>query len=874
MITLFLPRFTPRFPSLSLATALLLSPALLSAPLAAQQSPPPAPATEDATVLDKIVIEGADIEHSVLPIRPNSNFYGFDELVQNTPRSIFQVTTAQIAADHFHNFSDLARYSPSISRGTASNFSTFSKIRGGASDTTRNGVLLLPAAVRPFNNNYWEAVDIVAGIPSVIQGSTSRTAGVVNYVTKKPVFDGNHADVTVQIGRLGKEADTSYQQYTTQLDYNHVVDEKFAFRVSLQKTDAEQYWGNAGSDFYDIYAAATWKPFKNLTVDTNYNYTNAAGAMPYGINRLDQNLLDNWQYRSGLYIPQVNVGGTNYYASRAEPGKFAASKNGPYNIDAATIFTPGAPGSSKDNPAAISFVAPDHYTLVPIKGSQVLYTDRAFSDTREHLFQNITELKLNSHITLRNNSLFHYVHSYVYGNDGYQSYMINKMITSRFEFATDFEIGKSGSWLRRLGLRHQSNTGYEFRYLYNLCDMVEGNNVAGSNNFDATNPADGGGNLNYATLLGSPDANIYANPPVRAGASAVTPFQTGYGFWVNLPFADYYAAKGRYHGIGQTDTMLRVNDLYQNNLFTEQKLAVWKFILRAGARLTYINDFIKPLGSTDRAIDEGLITAYTKKNLRDHASENNYDLNGSISFLPFPWLTAYAAWDRDYASGDCYCCLTQGFSTLAADKRGLDRKQFHLKSTLREFGAKFEILPGKLFGSVAWFDQTRVNVTGPMFPFLPDGMINPRRYQGAEFALTYQPGNHFAAGINYGHITSRSLGMKMGAMSFPGGKEQEAGVPKDSGNAWAGYQFNNGLGVKASVWATSPWTVSGGVVRSQHNIDLGLFLASKKWRVDVDILNVTDEKNWAPSGSYAGDVTTYLLPAERLGLQAKITRRF
>jgi hypothetical protein len=910
-----LSRLLPR--RASLAASLLLLPVI--PPLAAQ-STVPKPQDEEATILDAVTIEGADVDHSVLPTRPNSNFYGFEELIQNSPRSIFQVSKTQIETDRFQNFSDLARYSPSISRGTASNFSTFSKIRGGASDTTRNGILLLPAAVRPFNNNYWEAVDIVAGVPSVIQGSTTRTAGVVNYVTKKPVFDGDHADVTVQIGRLGKNAATSYQQYTTQLDYNHVVDpDKLAFRVSLQKTDANQYWGNAGSDFYDIYAATTWRPLKNLTVETNYNYTHAAGAMPYGINRLDQNLLDNWQYRSGSYTPYAIafVDGTGNVFNSDGDGRtrkvlFASTQNRGYWAVAdpvtgtdwfgnPTYSAPATPAAAAFTSKAgtdlifspeqafryystasatpyttspqLQFAAPSSYTLVPIEGGQTLHSDRAFSDTQEHLFQNIASLRINEHFTLRNNSLFHYVHSYVNGSDGYHSYMINKMITSRFEFTTDFEIGKAGSWLEKLGVRHQSNSGFEFRYLYNLCDMIEGNNLAGSNIQDASNPNDGGGKLGYATLLGYPEANIYAGDPVASATGpAVTRFLTGYGAWAEVPF-NYYAGQGRYHGIGATDLMLRVNDLYQNNLFTEQKLSFWKFILRAGARLTYIKNHIYSLAPTYQAIAAGYLPGYENRHFEDRASEHNYDINGSISFQPVSWITAYIAWDRDFASGDCYCCLTQGFSNLYADpsagsgiyQKGLDDNQFHLKSSLREFGAKFEILPNKLFGSVAYFDQTRSNVMGPMPQYgIFQSTVSPRRYKGTEWALTYQPHNNFAAGVNYSHITSRA----------PGGNAQEAGVPKDSGNVWASYQFRNGLGVKASLWATSPWIVNGGVVRSQHNIDLGLFYASKKWRVDAGILNITDEKNWAPSGGYAGDVTTYLLPAERLGLTAKITRHF
>jgi hypothetical protein len=855
---------------------------------------------EEATVLDKVVIDEVDVDKSILPIRPNANFYGFEELIKDTPRSIFQVAKTQIETDHFQNFSDLARYSPSVGRLGASNFSTFSYIRGGTADTTRNGVLLLPAAVRPFNNNYWEAVDIVAGVPSVIQGSTVRTAGVVNYVTKKPTFDDNRTTLTVSIGRLGTDSDTSYPQYTFQLDQNFILkQDTLALRLSLQKTNAEQYWANAKSNFYDLYAATTWKPLKNLTINTNYNYTDAAGPMPYGVNRVDQTLLDNWQYRSGLYIPRAtayvdtsgnvfNSAGTGrtlayLYASRENPGYFAQTPNSLSRAPEAAQFTLQNGVDlhfSKDQPLTLSFIEPNQYTLVPIKGSQTLFNNKSFSDTNEHILQNIAELRVNEHLTLRNNSLYHHVASYVFGSDGYHSYMINKMVTSRIEVATDFELGPANSWLRKLGARHQSNSGYEFRYLWNLCDMVSSSNLGWNNTQDATNPADGAGHLGYGTTLGVD--NIYAGVPpagspdwvivspypgtVQGGGFARYPLQTAYGPWT-LVNANFDVGQGRYATVAAPwDKMLRINQLYQNNLFTEQKLTIWKFIVRAGARVTYINDFLKPTPLGDWAIDNTIITGYTHDDFRDHISERNYDINGSISFQPLRWLTAYAAWDKDYASGDCSCCLTMGYSTNNYTHRDFAFRpsDFHLLSTLREYGAKFEIIPNKLFGTAAYFKQLRYSPQAPTNDNPSGGDGIPTTYEGYEFSLTYQPNASFAIGANYSNLdVTQASGSKL------------ASIPDHSGNLWASYQFNNGLGLKASVWATSSWKPNAAsTVRAQHNLDLGLFYASKKWRVDVDLLNATDEKNWAQGSNYSGNQPSYLLPAERLGLMAKITRHF
>ncbi|MDR1789822.1 MAG: hypothetical protein LBR12_05715, partial [Opitutaceae bacterium] len=481
-----------KLPRLLASLPLALAPVLLTA----QSSPPQQPAADDdAVVLAAVTVEGADVDKSVLPTRPNANFYGFEELIQNSPRSIFQVSKAQLEADNFDNFGDLARYSPSVGRGTVSSFSTFSKIRGGSGDTTRNGVLLIPAAVRPFNNNYWEAVDIVAGIPSVIQGSTTRTAGVVNYVTKKPTFDKDKTDITVSLGRLGKDNDTTYPQVTVQLDYNKVLGDDLAFRLSLQRTDADQYWGNARSNFYDLYAATTWKPLKNLTIETNYNYTNVYDSpKPTGINRLDQNLIDNWQYRSGYGTLQTTgyVVGSDVYTSAAAAAAVHGGSAADYK--SSTLFGLRSPGndgkwtvgSSPSSLTSAQFTdgwnfhgaftltgnlpVSDETVLVPINGSQTQWSDTAYTESQEHILQNIATLRINEHFTLKNNSLYQYSHSYVHDSDGYESYMINKMITSRFELTSDFEFGKSNAWLKKLGLRHQSNSGFELRYLYNYCD--------------------------------------------------------------------------------------------------------------------------------------------------------------------------------------------------------------------------------------------------------------------------------------------------------------------------------------------------------------------------------------------------------------------
>ncbi|MDR3229626.1 MAG: hypothetical protein LBT53_09550 [Puniceicoccales bacterium] len=897
-------------PTRAVAPAAAPAPAPAARASAASPTAAPAPAApaaatpsgEEATVFDAVSVEGASVEKTVLPVRPNSSFYGFEEYVLNTPRSIFQVATTQLENDHFQSFNDLARYSPSVGRLGASNFSTFSYIRGGTADTSRNGVLLLPAAVRPFNNNAWESVDIIAGVPSVIQGSTVRTAGVVNYVTKKPFFDNNRTELSLTLSRLGTNSSTTYPQVTAQVDQNYVVKkDELAVRFSLQRTYAEQYWANSLSDFYDLYGAVTWKPTKNLTINTNYNYTDAGGPMPYGINRVDQNLIDNWQYRSGSYVPRVtayidasgnvfNSSGPGHtarsylYASRANLGSFAQTTGTSRQPDADqyTLKNGVDLHFTRDQPLAVTFQAPaaDQYTLVPINGTQTIYSDTAFSTTKEHVFQNIATLRINDHITVTNNSLYHQVNSYVYGNDGYHSYMINKMATSRFEVATDYELGslKLGALggltdlLKKLSVRHQSNSGFEVRYLWNLCDMVSASNLAWNNTQDVTNPADGGGKLGYGTMLAT--NNIYADiPTAQNGYDWIIDSMgrpryaagTGYGFYTPIN-ANFYAGNGRYTSIAPWDGMIRVNQLTQTNLFTEQKLSIGKmFFLRGGARVTFINDRIKPTWSTDYAVDNGILQQYTRENFRAKTNERNYDINGSISFQPVDWVTVYAAFDKDYASSDCSCCMTMGFNTDYKDNHNYKfrKSDFHRLSTLREFGAKFELLKNELFLTVAYFEQQRYNPQAPSNAHPDGGEGVPTTYEGYELSIAYQPTNNFSLGANWSILDVTAAG---------GTKQQN--FPDHTTNFWLNYQFDNGFGIKTTLWATSSWKASSvAKVHSQYGLDVGAYYAGKNWRVSLDILNATDERNWAQGSNYSGNQPNYLLPAERLGVVLKATYR-
>lgn len=853
---------------------------LLSHPVWADD--PKATDTSKAVDLGKVEVQGDTADQTIPLVPPTSSLYGYEQTLKETPRSIYQVSKTQLDEDVIQNYNDLARYSPSVQQSSTSPYSTFANIRGGSSDTMRNGILLLNPAVRPFDTNSWQSADIVAGVPSVAFGSTTRTAGYVNYITKEPYFDQEHSQISASFGRLGANSDTTYGQFSTQIDTGGpLVKDKLAYRVSIQGSEANNYWGNSAANFFDFYGALSWKPTAKLTVEANATYTKSDGPYPYGINRITQ-LVDNYTYISGPASPILkDASGQFYRANSAGTYDVGTITNGKFIASGTT--TPATWSQSKPANLVGWVLLPENAKDTQIKGNETLYDKNSFSHAHEYISQVISTLALNGTFTLRNNTLFQYSDSFVKGYDEYNSFMVNKFVTSRIELISNGNFQLFGQ-----EVIHKSNTGFDFRHLWNLCDNVGKPSERPLSAADATDA----GNFGTGYLLGVP--NLYPNP-LLSSASLYTPELTKYG-WINIA-PGYVNSNGRAQGlsvasIGGTD--LRLNQLSTYSLYTEHDFDIgdnWSW--RAGARLTRIQDYLRATPQTYAVADQGFLPNI---NLSDHATAWNSDINTSLTYRPTKRITTYLTYDYDKASADCGCCLTQGF---VGPGNTLERTYYKVPSRLIEGGVKFEAIPNKLLTSVAVFRQTR------SVPSIPTAS-NPTPaevgllYKGAEFSITYLPTKHLKIGANYAYLWATNVNQtaasvytdyngfvpdgstivnnatsSVGVDSGVRGNYRVLGIPLNSANGWASYEFDNGFGLKTSAWITSPWQVTRLVtVPTQYNLDVGAFYTLKRWRIDLTVQNVTDRKNWSPGGTYGGGTFTYLLPAQRLGVSGRVTYRF
>jgi outer membrane receptor protein involved in Fe transport len=843
-------------------------PPAASAPADAPKPVGTTPHEDEAVILSGVEVNDIPADQSVLPTRPSQSLYGFEEKIIETPRSVFQITKTQLSNDVIENFTDFARYSPSVQRGSTSPYSA-PRIRGGTADTLRNNIVLFNTVVRPFNTNAWESLDIVAGIPSVVQGNTSRTAGYINYITKKPYFDGTHTELILAAGRLGLSGRTTYPQYSITLDHSTVlIDNELAVRVSLLQSEHNLYWArnNSEADSQDVFAALTWKPTTSFTLDANFTYTRSSGAPPLGINRLSQNLIDNWRYNAAPYRPIFTHNGTAYRTT-ADNSAFQVG-TWAQNAKKVLVFTPsGAPDVaisnapwSRSSPANLVSWYQTGVQNVKIDGDETIYGSGSDNNADEYIAQAISTYKINDVFSVRNNTVFQYSDNIDHAYDASYSQHVNKLLETRFELLTDKEFKLFG-----LPIRHQSNSGFSFRYLSNTCD---GFAAVGAGAPVAYADATKSGSYDVSDYLGGLPSNYLGQAPATT-SDIFAVADTAYGPIVWAPSwksGGLYrgAAIGENSGIGNRANLggadRRTNQLKTTNLFTEHKFDIGNNVTwRAGARLSYVNDSIRTNAITRELVSKGY---YSGLNTHDSTTAWDGDFNTSLAYRPFSWLTAYVAFDFNKANQDCGCCQTQGFTGAL---NTLSDSYFDVESKLYEVGAKFEIIQNTLFANVAWFHQTREVPVANIFTGTQSS--NRLIYQGVELSAAWQPSANLSVGGNYSYIDA----------SYRKSGGRYPGSPLNSFNIWASWQFTNGFGVKANLWVASSWNANdAGTLKipAQYGVDLGLFFAGKKWRLDVDILNLTDEKNWSAAGGLGGNAYTYLLPSERLGVRAKFTYKF
>jgi len=258
----------------------------------------------------------------------------------------------------------------------------------------------------------------------------------------------------------------------------------------------------------------------------------------------------------------------------------------------------------------------------------------------------------------------------------------------------------------------------------------------------------------------------------------------------------------------------------------------------------------------------------------DRATVGTVSPTANLIYRPTPMSSFYATYQRIRAvAGN----LAGG--GLILNDRGdgtgeLNLDDFRNRSDLAEVGAKFSLLDNQLYAAATLFDQRRTKIA-------LGGEHSDILIRGLELEAVYQPNGQFNATANAtlqdGHYVDSSP-FQLGGRSIydayalgrgPGGRgtgtvDYDPYVNQVPAGDWAlvgfskvllngsvRYRLENGFGAGVNVqWQSwqrgnldNQWHIP-----SQYTLNGSLFYEVRRWSVNLDLLNLTDQRNWIHNG--------------------------
>ncbi|HET7536170.1 MAG TPA: TonB-dependent receptor [Candidatus Didemnitutus sp.] len=265
----------------------------------------------------------------------------------------------------------------------------------------------------------------------------------------------------------------------------------------------------------------------------------------------------------------------------------------------------------------------------------------------------------------------------------------------------------------------------------------------------------------------------------------------------------------------------------------------------------------------------------------DKHDDSALSWNASLMYKATPKASFYATYQRAYA---VHGNVTGGGIMLKDDGNGngvIDPNDFKNLSRLAEVGAKFSLVDNKLFAGFALYDQHRQETE-------LGGDVQNLKFRGAEAEFVYQPDTRFNATFNVAYIDGRfdhSTASQAGGTSLynlyalgegPGGLGNGIGFQWDKLPP-ADYRIP-GLSrwvVNGSFSYTAPSGFGGGLngswqseqpgnlldeyhIPAQIFLNAFLFYRQPRWELDVEVLNMLNERNWTHNGdNYSNNVLVF-----------------
>lgn len=831
----------------------------------------------DVITLSDVVVTGATKKTTVVPKRKVISIYGTDSSVLDTPRVVSQVSEQQFREDVIRSADDLVKYAPSITRGGGQNANFAPQIRGQNSEVFQDSQRIYSTR-HPTNLNAYEGADIVAGPTGVIFAPTSGSGGYINYLTKKPNFNKAETNISGTVGSIysGKGAEPNF---SVSIDHTAPISKELAFRVSATAQKTDDYYDNVKNNFNAFYGALAWRPNDRLRVDWNISYDDYYDFnVTHGWNRASQQSVDNGLYYKGRATPIIQNGSTFWspvFESGAANSKIIGWQTRQKNdknqyVAVGGVQTTPLPNSTADQAGTIKGWVYDP----SIPGNELVKLDdnvSGRSEDKNSAKRFSTQLKvikdLNDHWSIANSTLYQNNKDLGDSVGSFFTDLDHELIDNRLEFLGDydFEIGS-------VKINNKSSTGGTYRH--EKFTSLAANNSFNINPYDLTNDPS---QKNPGDLLGL--INNSGSTGGWIGQAGVPQYSQYFGY-LNLPRMypignGLYAEKGGfppngggavYTGSGFWDTL---------SVFTQQNF-------------TFNDVFGINLGINHSSVRAKLenplvLTPADVRSSSDKYSLLSYQLSTFIK--PTAKSTLYFTYDKSTA-------LNTGvfgpFLIWGAGNQ-LNPLAFDSQSELKEVGFKYEPITDQLFLTLSGFEQKR--------DLSPDTNGNMARFEikGIESSLRWQLQKNIAIGGNFTYLDAEYSSIIPAGFSPFGfhadnatvwgdnnalnqrkaGRYDAAGIPKYSASAYVDYQHQSGFGVNLSGWWTSYWytNLSQTVkVPNNYNLDLGLYYRQPQWTVGLNILNITNERNFV--NGLAGANSEFLQPMRPLTVQGQFSYKF
>jgi hypothetical protein len=827
----------------------------------------------DIVKLGLLVVSDSSSDASALPSRPLSSVFGVEQSILDSPRAITEVTSEELKFDPVHSYGDFVKYTPSVNFNTEMNGSRAPSIRGAPGDVYQDGLWLAPAR-HPFEQNSYESVDIVAGPAGVIFGPTQRTSSYINYTTKQPYFDKQQTEIDVTFGDW-VTGGGSFNNLIQDIDTGGpIIPGKLAYRASLETSESDTYYQGIKAGYWTLFTALGWRPTSRLSVDFNLNYGSYDYTETRGWDRVTQDLIDNGNYITGTAVPIIRGGPTGFYSAVVDSagnvtGYVTRVSLGGGKYKVGTAYTPPATATASNtvfgwvlNPTGIKKIYGWQDESNP---------ETDFSHTTQLIAQEAVRDVISDNLTLSNSTVD-------------QRYEIQTVGEGMFIYATRSDYGENRTEAKYkneykvLGqdLKHDSDTGFSLRWSRVYY-------VSGSPGAFWSSPIDilGSEPIGVNGLFGTTVINPAVGNPGKGG-----PVTTKFGsiwFPAAYPtdFSGVYTTPGVQSGsVGRSKTLQPSFFTQHNFLLNDQ----WGLDL--GSRLTYVEADIGnpyPDPSIPKTLTLGATGYYWLP--AETASLTYKPTKQSSLYLTYGYSLAI----NGYGSGTSGLSWDSSTGTTIAS---LGTENFHSVSAIYELGYKIELIPNKLFATIDAYHQTRV---------LPIQTVNgigadsaSERVQGIESTIRYQPNRNFSAGLNYSYLDAIYINyaaavqtpygfvadnetvfsLTSGAGILPVKNYRLSGVPRSSDSVYAAYRFDNGFGIKTSVWYQTPTLykiATNVIIPAQYNVDVSLSYQRPRWFAQIDLMNLTNQHNFATLGV---DSVDFIQPLAPLALEGKFGIRF